>query len=43
MMHIIHNVTSNLGDVLECYSPLLRTMKAVSALIAGKGKQAAID
>ena len=36
MMHIIHNVTANLEDVVDCYSGMLSSLKAICSLLAGR-------
>ena len=36
MMHIIHNVTANLADILACYSSMMTALKAICSLLAGR-------
>ena len=36
MMHIIHNVTANLEDVVSCYSEMMVSLKAICSLLAGR-------
>ena len=36
LMHIIHNITNNLDDIMDCYSPTLSTLKALCSLLAGR-------
>eukprot|EP00435_Cladocopium_sp_Y103_P070956 s111_g36.t1 len=44
MMHIIHNATNNLGDVLTCYDPMMASLKALCSLISGReSKQQLIE
>ena len=44
MMHIIHNATNNLGDILTCYNPMMASLKALCSLIPGReSKQQLIE
>ena len=44
MMHIIHNATNNLGDVMSCYGPTLASLKSLCSLLSGReSKQQLIE
>lgn len=44
MMHIIHNATNYLEDVVDCYAPTIAALKSICALLAGReSKQQLIE
>ena len=44
MMHIIHNATNYLEDVVDCYAPTLASLKSICSLLAGReSKQQLIE
>eukprot|EP00435_Cladocopium_sp_Y103_P046299 s241_g13.t1 len=44
MMHIIHNATNNLGDVVSCYESTLASLKSLCSLLSGReSKQQLIE
>lgn len=44
MMHIIHNATNYLEDVVDCYAPTIAALKSICSLLAGReSKQQLIE
>lgn len=44
MMHIIHNATNYLEDVVDCYAPTIAALKSICSLLSGReSKQQLIE